>query len=83
MENTVLANQATELQQQLEIKDETISFLLIYRQNLEDNFEAIHDKLVLLDQEVKTIYIPMQEGICPHVTDIMTLLYLFTPDVEM
>lgn len=56
LENTVLANQATELQQQLELKDQTISYLLIYRQNLEDDFVTIHEKLDLLDQEVKTIF---------------------------
>lgn len=62
LENSALATQATELQQQLELKDQMISYQLIYSRNLEYEFGTIHEKLELLDQEVKAIYIPTQEG---------------------
>lgn len=58
LENSALATQATELQQQLELKDQMISYQLIYSRNLEYEFGTIHEKLELLDQEVKTISPP-------------------------
>lgn len=62
LENSALATQATELQQQLELKDQMISYQLIYSRNLEYEFGTIHEKLELLDQEVQSIFIPTQEG---------------------
>lgn len=62
LENSALATQASELQQQLELKDQMISYQLIYSRNLEYEFGTIHEKLELLDQEVQSIYIPTQEG---------------------
>lgn len=50
-ENTIQANQLTDLQQQLNQKEETIAYMLDYRQNLEENYLTIREKMDLLDHE--------------------------------
>lgn len=56
-ENTIQANQLADLQQQLNQKEEAIAYMLDYRQNLEDNYLTIREKMDLLDHEVGTVYI--------------------------
>lgn len=51
-ENTIQANQLADLQQQLNQKEETIAYMLDYRQNLEENYLTIREKMDLLDHEV-------------------------------
>lgn len=80
LENSALATQTTELQQQLELKDQMISYQLIYSRNLEYEFGTIHEKLELLDQEVKTIYPPPPPLLSYRFYDTHNV---FKPDVEM
>lgn len=51
-ENTVQANQLAEMQQQLSQRDETIAYMLEYRENLEENYLSIREKMDLLHHEV-------------------------------
>lgn len=51
-ENTVQANQLAELQEQLNQRDEAIAYMLEYRQNLEDNYLSLREKMDLLHHEV-------------------------------
>ncbi|XP_056885479.1 A-kinase anchor protein 9-like isoform X2 [Takifugu flavidus] len=51
-ENAIQANQLADLQQQLDQKEETIAYMLDYRQNLEDNYLTIQEKMDLLDHEM-------------------------------